>query len=114
MAHNDRMRYIADPYLTQRLRAIQRIAYGVNIASGARSAAQEVRDIVGMGNNSGYAGLEGRSEMHDTEREDADDETGFSDRDLMPDTNAPVNPAVQAFQESGHGVQVFRPKDEED
>ncbi len=111
MAHNDRMRHIADPYLTQRLRAIQRIAYGVNIASGARSAAQEVRDIMGMGSGAGYAGLEGRSEMHDTEREDADDDMGYSDRDLMPDTNAPVNPAVQAFQDSGHGFSVKKGKE---
>jgi hypothetical protein len=100
MAWNHRGEYIADPHLTQRLRAIQRMAYGVNIASGARSAAQEIRDTMGMG---GSAPLD--------EREDADDVLGYSDRDLMPDTNAPVNPAVQTFQESGHGFSVRKEKE---
>ena len=108
MAWNHRGEYIPDPHLTQRssaltqrLRAIQRMAYGVNIASGARSAAQEIRDTMGMGDTS--------VPFH--EREDVDDEISFSERDLMPDINAPVNPAVQAFQESGHGFSVKKGKE---
>ncbi len=100
MAWNHRGEYIADPHLTQRLRAIHRMAYGVNIASGARSAAQEIRDTMGMGDSAPI-----------DEREDADDEIGYSNRDLMPDTNAPINPAVQAFQESGHGFSVQKGKE---
>lgn len=107
------MQGIADPYLTQRLRAIHRISYDMrNEARGPRDMAQQVRDIMGM-SSSDSPSLEGRSDMQDG-YDDNEERTNFTDRDLMPDTNASINPAVQAFQESGHGVQVFRPKDEDE
>ena len=113
MAHNDKMRPIADPYLTQRLRAIHRQAYYEgNEARGPRDMAQQIRQGFGMASGDSPH-LEGISKMQNTEQYDdvydPDDELMFSDQDLMPDANAPIDAGIRAFQESGHGVTVFKP-----
>ena len=92
MANNHRGQYIADPYINMRNDMIAR--------------EQEIRSRMQMPLASpGYPGLEGRSNMQD----DYDDEGvpgAITDADLMPDTNIPINPAIRAFQGSGHGVQI--------
>jgi hypothetical protein len=94
MAHNHRMQGIADPYINQRNAMIAR--------------EQDTRSRMQMPHASeGYAGLEGHSEMQNFLGSD-----GMSDSDTTTDYelgafDVPVNPAVRAFQESGHGVQVF-------
>jgi hypothetical protein len=127
MAHNDKMRPIADPYLNRRneslwryrnditesLTAIHRQAYDVrNEARGPRDMAQQIRQDFGM--PSGDAPhLEGISRMQNTEQYDdvydPDNELMLSDQDLMPDANAPIDAGIRAFQESGHGITVFKP-----
>ena len=102
MAHNDRMRPIADPYLTQRLRAIYRQAYDVRNEGGPRTVAQNTRNVMDM-KQSNAPGLEGRSEMH----EDYDPEEGTGGYSDLGALDVSVNPAVRAYQESGHGVRVF-------
>jgi hypothetical protein len=104
MAWNHRGEYIADPHLTQRsnLRA-DLDTYRVNkIIQRAKGGAtpNQIRSEFGINDLTPL-----------DEREDADDEISFSERDLMPDTNAPVNPAVQTFQESGHGFSVRKGKE---
>lgn len=118
MAYNHRMQGISEPYLTRRLRAIYRTAHDMrNEARGPRDAAQQIRNtmaIHGRDSSQGdYPGLAGRSNMQNDEFDDSDFESETIDADLMPDTKIPINPAVRAFQESGHGVQVFRPRDED-
>ena len=92
MAHNHRMQGIADPYINQRNEMLAR--------------EQDTRSRMQMPHASeGYPSLEGYSEMG--EEYDPEEGTGGgSDRDLGA-FDVPVNPAVRAFQESGHGVQVF-------
>ena len=86
------MQPIANPYINDRNDMIAR--------------EQELRSRMQMPLASpGYPGLEGRSNMQD----DYDDEGvpgAITDADLMPDTNIPINPAIRAFQGSGHGVQI--------
>ena len=86
------MQPIANPYINDRNDMIAR--------------EQEIRSRLQMPFASeGYPGLEGRSNMQD----DYDDEGvpgTITDADLMPDTNIPINPAIRAFQGSGHGVQI--------
>lgn len=99
MAYNHRMQGIADPHLNTRNELIAR--------------ERETRSRLLMPHASeGYSSLEGRSDMQD-DYDDNEERANFTDRDLMPDTPIPLNPAVRAFQESGHGVQVFRPRDED-
>lgn len=108
MAHNHRMQGISDPYLTQRLRAIYRQAYDMrNEARGPRDMAQQVRDIMGMDSGDSPS-LRGRSNMQD-DYDDNEETYNTTDADLMPDANAPIDAGIRAFQESGHGVTVFKP-----
>jgi hypothetical protein len=98
MAHNHRMQGIADPYINQRNEMIAR--------------EQETRSRMQMPHASeGYASLEGRSQMQDP-YDDENEEYNMTDEDLMPGSGAPINPAVRAYQESGHGVQVINPMDD--
>lgn len=92
MAHNHRMQGIADPYINQRNEMIAR--------------EQETRSRMQMPHASeGYASLEGRSNMQD-DYDDNEESPNLTDEDLGAFAYG-VNPAVRAFQESGHGVQVF-------
>lgn len=100
------MQGIADPYLNVRNRR--------PVPTTVSLREIEARSLLQMPLASkGYPSLEGRSDMQD-EWDDNEERSNFTDRDLMPDTPIPLNPAVRAFQESGHGVQVFRPKDEDE
>lgn len=92
MAHDHRMNPIADPY--------------INTRNAMLAREQDTRSRMQMPHASeGYPGLEGRSNMQD----DYDDEEQgtTTDEDLMPETNAPIDRTKLAYQESGHGVQVF-------
>lgn len=120
MAYNEKGRWIADPYLTTRnyrnaltesLTAIHRQAYDErNEARGPRDMAQQIRQDFDMPSGDSPH-LEGRSNMQqDFERDDdgyAYDT--YTDADLMPDADAPIDAGIRAFQESGHGVTVFKP-----
>jgi hypothetical protein len=66
--------------------------------------ADSVRTALGM-HSTNSPGLEGRSNMQD-DYDDNEEQGTTTDEDLMPYVNAPINPAVRAFQESGHGVQI--------
>ena len=108
MAHNHRMQGIADPYLTRRLSAIYRQSTDVrNEARGPRDMAQQVRGYMDMSSGDS-PGLEGRSNMQD-DYDDSEERDNFTDADLMPGANAPIDAGIRAFQESGHGVTVFKP-----
>ena len=92
MAHDHRMNPIADPYINTRNEMLAR--------------ERDTRSRMQMPHASeGYPGLEGRSNMQD----DYDDEEQgtTTDADLMPEINAPIDRTKLAYQESGHGVQVF-------
>ena len=92
MAHDHRMNPIADPYINTRNEMLAR--------------ERDTRSRMQMPHASeGYPGLEGRSNMQD----DYDDEEQgtTTDADLMPETDAPIDRTKLAYQESGHGVQVF-------
>jgi hypothetical protein len=91
MAHDHRMNPIADPYINQRNKRKMEV----------------VED---------YPGLTGRSNMQaDTEYDsDGYPNDATTDQDLMPEgstfnSTLPINPAIRAFQESGHGVQIISP-----
>jgi len=92
MATNHRGQWIANPHL--------------NDLNELKAREAEVRSRMQMPHASeGYPGLEGHSEMH--EEYDPDEGTGgISDRDLGA-FDVGINPAVRAYQESGHGVRVF-------
>jgi hypothetical protein len=90
MAHNEKMRPIADPYLTQRANFNARRAMELAQQRIDKSGSGVPYDII-------------QSNPYDDV-----DET-ITEADLMPDTNAPINPGIQAFQESGHGVQIIKP-----
>lgn len=91
MNYNHRMQRIGQPHLNARN---ELLAYE-----------QEVRSRMQRPHASeGFAGLEGHSEMG--EERDPEEGEGYSDRDLGA-FDVAVNPAVRAFQESGHGVRVF-------
>jgi hypothetical protein len=133
MAYNEKGRFIADPYLTtkkqrddyfltQRLTEMHRQAYDVrNEARGPRDLAQRIREDMDL--PSGDAPhLEGRSNMQQGFERDDDGYAydTFTDADLMPEgskdtlygqggSSIPVDAGIQAFQESGHGVTVFKP-----
>jgi hypothetical protein len=97
MAHNHRMQPIANPYINDRNDMIAR--------------EQEIRSRMQMPLASpGYPGLEGRSNMQD-DYDDDEEQGTITDADLMPDTNIPINPAIRAFQGSGHGVQIKKGKE---
>jgi hypothetical protein len=86
------MNPIADPY--------------INTRNAMLAREQDTRSRMQMPHASeGYPGLEGRSNMQD----DYDDEEQgtTTDADLMPETDAPIDRTKLAYQESGHGVQVF-------
>jgi hypothetical protein len=86
------MNPIADPYINTRNEMLAR--------------ERDTRSRMQMPHASeGYPGLEGRSNMQD----DYDDEEQgtTTDADLMPEINAPIDRTKLAYQESGHGVQVF-------
>lgn len=95
MAHNERMRPIADPYLTQRLRN-QRY---MEIARRGTRLAQQRIDKSGSGIPYDIVQANPYDDVDET----------ITEADLMPDANAPINPGIQAFQESGHGVTIFKP-----
>lgn len=95
MAHNHRMQGISDPYLTQRSNFNARRAMELAQQRIDKSGSGVPYDIV-------------QANPYD----DVDEE--ITEADLMPDTNAPINPAIQAFQESGHGVQIIKPKGREE
>jgi hypothetical protein len=101
MAHDHRMNPIADPYINQRnetMRRMEQLAYIQNYD------ADSVRTALGM-HSTNSPGLEGRSNMQD-DYDDNEEQHTTTDADLMPDTNSPINPAIRAFQGSGHGVQI--------
>lgn len=134
MAYNEKGRFIADPYLTTKrqrddfltesLTAIHRQAYDFrNEARGPRDMAQQIRENMRM-DQSESPGLQGRSNMQQGFERDDDgyEYDTFTDDDLMPEggrdrfqygtegSSLPINPGIQAFQESGHGVQIIKPK----
>lgn len=91
------MQPIANPYINDRNDMIAR--------------EQEIRSRMQMPLASpGYPGLEGRSNMQD-DYDDDEEQGTITDADLMPDTNIPINPAIRAFQGSGHGVQIKKGKE---
>jgi hypothetical protein len=101
MAHDHRMNPIADPYINQRNETINRMAQMAHQNWDANS----IRTALGL-HSSDTPSLEGRSNMQD----DYDDEERgtTTDRDLESfDTG--ISPAVRAYQESGHGVQIISP-----
>ena len=69
---------------------------------GPRTVAQNTRNVMDM-KQSDAPSLEGRSEMG----EEYDPEEGTGGYSDLGAVDVSVNPAVRAFQESGHGVQVF-------
>ena len=96
MAHDHRMNLIADPYINTRNEMLAR--------------ERDTRSRMQMPHASeGYPGLEGRSNMQESDDyyDSYDHQDTTTDADLMPETNAPIDRTKLAYQESGHGVQVF-------
>lgn len=111
MAHNHRMRPIADPYLNE-LRNRQRDDEArMRHLAGNGWTPEELRSYFNMPGVGGGSALEGKSDIAPKFRELGEDYGDLvvpltTDADLMPDTDAPIDVTKRAFGESGHGFSI--------
>ena len=134
MAHDHRGNWIADPFINARAAQLNDLYESLHLMRpglvgpsnniGPRHTAEFARNLHGLA-SSDSPSLEGRSNMIPAEEMDYDSGLGgydhirgnVTDADLMPEgerdnsytetgSSLPIDTAVRAFQESGHGFSI--------